>query len=94
MYQDSATGTRTPQTQQAQSTERTENPLPDVPFMGIAAFLGFLVLVLIAAAAYSLSSSLEAFAVDAQLWAPAVFMLLVAALFWGIDRYQPRSHTR
>ena len=94
MYQDSATGTRTPQTQQTQSTERTENPLPDVPFMGIAAFLGFLVLVLIAAAAYSLSSSLAGFAVDPQLWAPAVFMLLVAALFWGIDRYQPRSHTR
>ncbi|WP_323676056.1 hypothetical protein [Halorubellus sp. PRR65] len=94
MYQDSASGTRTPQTQQSQSTEREESPLPDVPFMGIAAFLGFLVLVLIAAAAYSLSSTLDGFAVDPQLWAPAVFMLLVAGLFWAIDRFQPRSHTR
>lgn len=72
----------------------SESPLPDVPFMGIAAFLGFLVLVLIAAAAWSISTSLGGIAFDSMLWGPAVFMLLVAALFYYIDRFQPRTHER
>jgi hypothetical protein len=92
MFQEQAANSG--QTQPKQVATRDENPLPDVPFMGIAAFLGFLVLVLIAAAAYSLAESLPAFTVTPSLWAPAVFMLLVFGLFYLVDRYQPRTHTR
>jgi hypothetical protein len=78
----------------AQSSDESENPMPNVPFEAIAAVLGLLVLVLVAVAAYSLAESLNAFSVSAQLWAPAVFMLLVAAGFWGVSRYQQRTYTR
>jgi anaerobic C4-dicarboxylate transporter len=79
-------------TERTQTTQRSESPLPDVPFMGIAAFLGLIVLVLVAVAAYSLSTTFDGLALDSTLWAPAIFMLAVGALFWTVDRYQPRTH--
>jgi hypothetical protein len=91
MYEEQANRSQLPEHEL--SSDEDENPLPDVPFGAIAAFLGVLVLVLIAAAAYSLAESLPAFAITAQLWAPAVFMLLVAAGFWGVSRYQQRTYT-
>jgi steroid 5-alpha reductase family enzyme len=72
----------------------TESPLPDVPFMGIAAVLGLLVLVLIAAAAWSISTTVGTISLDSMLWAPAIFMLLVAGVFYLIDRFQPRTYDR
>lgn len=92
MYEETANRPQLPEHEL--SSDENENPLPDVPFGAIAAFLGLLVLVLVAAAAYSVAESLSAFAVTAQLWAPAVFMLLVAAGFWGVSRYQQRTYER
>mgnify|MGYP000114971590 FL=1 len=92
MYEESTTRSQLPEHET--SSDENESPLPDVPFGAIAAFLGLLVLVLVAAAAYSLAESLPAFAVTAQLWAPAVFMLLVAGGFWAVSRYQQRTYTR
>jgi hypothetical protein len=92
MYEEQAT--RSQMSTPAQSDEESENPMPDVPFEAIAAVLGLLVLVLIAVAAYSLAESLNAFSVSPQLWAPAIFMLLVSAGFWAVSRFQQRTHTR
>lgn len=80
--------------EQRRPQTETESPLPDVPFMAIAAFLGVLVLVLVAAAAWSISTSLGGVSFDGMLWAPAIFMLLVAGLFYVTDRMKPRTHER
>ena len=90
MYEEQATASEI--SAPAQSTEESENPMPNVPFDAIAAVLGLLVLVLLAVAAYSLAQSLNAFSVSPQLWAPAIFMLLVAAGFWTVSRYQQRTY--
>jgi hypothetical protein len=90
MYEETANGSQLPEHEL--SSDENENPLPDVPFGAIAAFLGLLVLVLLAVAAYSLAESLNAFSVSPQLWAPAIFMLLVAAGFWAVSRYQQRTY--
>jgi hypothetical protein len=92
MYKDHANDPQ--QSTTSRSNTQTDNPLPDVPFMGIAAVLGFLVLVLLAAAAYSISETLGTITIDPQMWGPAVFMLLVVGLFWLVDRYQPRTYSR
>lgn len=92
MYEEQAT--RSQMSPSAQSSDESENPMPNVPFEAIAAVLGLLVLVLIAVAAYSLAESLNVFTVSAQLWAPAIFMLLVSAGFWAVSRFQQRTYTR
>lgn len=92
MYEESATRSQVPQS--AESSDESESPLPNVPFGAIAVFLGVLVLVLLAAAAYSLAESLAAIAITPQLLGPAVFTLLVAVGLWAVSRYRPRTHTR
>lgn len=73
-------------------TDEDDVNLPNVPFMGIATFLGLLVIVLLGVAAYSISQTVDGFVLDSSLLAPLVFLLVTAALFWLVGRYDTRSY--